>query len=48
VTVRDDPNHGMLAAVQVTAPPGSSREAIVSRCGELLGGFQIRHAVEFP
>jgi fatty-acyl-CoA synthase len=48
VTVRDDPNHGILAAVQVTAPPGSSREAIVSRCGELLGGFQIRHAVEFP
>jgi fatty-acyl-CoA synthase len=48
VTFRDDPNHGMLAAVQVTAPPGSSREAIVSRCGELLGGFQIRHAVEFP
>jgi fatty-acyl-CoA synthase len=48
VTVRDDPSHGMLAAVQVTAPAGASREAIVSRCAELLGGFQIRHAVEFP
>ena len=47
VTVRDDPTHGMLAAVQVTAPAGASREAIVSRCAELLGGFQIRHAVEF-
>jgi fatty-acyl-CoA synthase len=47
VTVRDDPAHGMLAAVLVTAPAGASREAIVSRCAELLGGFQIRHAVEF-
>jgi fatty-acyl-CoA synthase len=47
VTIRDDPAHGMLAAVQVTAPAGASREAIVSRCAELLGGFQIRHAVEF-
>ena len=46
VTVRDDPAHGMLAAVQVSAAPaGASREAIVSRCAELLGGFQIRHAV---
>jgi fatty-acyl-CoA synthase len=48
VTVRDDPTHGMLAAVQVTAAADASREAIVSRCAELLGGFQIRHAVEFP
>jgi hypothetical protein len=48
VTVRDDPSHGMLAAVQVSAPAGASREAIVKRCGELLGGFQIRHAVDFP
>jgi fatty-acyl-CoA synthase len=46
VTVRDDPSHGMLAAVQVTAPAGASREAIVSRCAELLGGLQIRHVVE--
>jgi fatty-acyl-CoA synthase len=48
VTVRDDPTHGMLAAVQVTAPAGASQEAVVRRCAELLGGFQIRHAVEFP
>jgi fatty-acyl-CoA synthase len=48
VTVRDDPTHGMLVAVQVTASAGASQEAIVSRCAELLGGFQIRHAVEFP
>ena len=48
VTVRDDPTHGMLVAVQVTAAADASREAIVSRCAELLGGFQIRHAVEFP
>jgi hypothetical protein len=38
VTVRDDPSHGMLAAVQISAPAGASREAIVKRCGELLGG----------
>jgi hypothetical protein len=24
-----------------------SREDIVKRCADLLGGFQIRHAVEF-
>jgi len=45
VTVRDDPTHGLLAAVQVSAPAGASREAIVKRYGELLGGFHIRHAV---
>jgi hypothetical protein len=47
VTVCDDPTHGLLAAVQVSAAAGASREAIVKRCGELLGGFQIRHAVAF-
>jgi len=47
VTVRNDPTHGMLAVVRVTAPAGAAREAIVERCAELLGGFQIRHAVEF-
>jgi fatty-acyl-CoA synthase len=47
VTVRDDPTHGMLAAVQVTAPAGAPREAIVKRCTDLLGGFQIRHTVAF-
>jgi fatty-acyl-CoA synthase len=47
VTVRNDSTHGMLAAVCITASEGASREAVVKRCGELLGGFQIRHAVEF-
>ena len=47
VTVRSDPTYGMLAAVCITAPAGASREAITQRCSELLGGFQIRHAVEF-
>ena len=47
VTVRNDPTHGMLAAVCITASAGASREAIVKRCSELLGGFQIRHDVEF-
>jgi hypothetical protein len=37
----------MLAEVCITASEGASREAVVKRCGELLGGFQIRHAVEF-
>jgi hypothetical protein len=26
---------------------GTSSESIVKRCAELLGGFQIRHAVHF-
>jgi fatty-acyl-CoA synthase len=47
VTVRNDPTHGMLAVVCITAAAGASREAIAKRCAELLGGFQIRHAVEF-
>ena len=47
VTVRNDPTHGMLAAVCVTGSAGVSREDIVKRCADLLGGFQIRHAVEF-
>jgi fatty-acyl-CoA synthase len=47
VTVRNDPTHGMLAAVRITASAGASRDAITKRCSELLGGFQIRHAVEF-
>ena len=47
VTVRNDPSHGLLAAVCITAPAAAPREAIVKRCAELLGGFQIRHAVEF-
>jgi fatty-acyl-CoA synthase len=47
VAVRNDPTHGMLAAVRITASAGVSREAVVKRCSELLGGFQIRHTVEF-
>jgi fatty-acyl-CoA synthase len=47
VTIRNDPAYGTLAAVRVTASAGASREAITERCSELLGGFQIRHAVEF-
>jgi hypothetical protein len=37
----------MLAAVQVGAPAGASREAIAMRCAELLGGFQMRHTITF-
>jgi fatty-acyl-CoA synthase len=47
VTVRDDATHGTLAVVRILASTRATREAIVTRCGELLGGFQIRHAVEF-
>jgi fatty-acyl-CoA synthase len=47
VAVRNDPAYGMLAAVRITASAAASREVIVQRCSELLGGFQIRHAVEF-
>jgi fatty-acyl-CoA synthase len=44
VTVGNDPVHGTLATVRVDGP---SSEAIMKRCAELLGGFQIRHAVRF-
>lgn len=44
VTVGNDPTHGTLATVRVDAP---SSEAIVRRCADLLGGFQIRHTVRF-
>jgi hypothetical protein len=37
----------MLAVVSVTGLDGTSREALVKRSAELLGGFQIRHLVEF-
>jgi fatty-acyl-CoA synthase len=47
VTVRNDPTLGTLAVARVTGAKEASREAIVKRCAELLGGFQIRHAVEF-
>ena len=44
VTVRNDPTHGTLAVVRVAGAP---QEATVKKCAELLGGFQIRHVVEF-
>lgn len=47
VTVRNDATHGTLAAVHVTGVTNSSHDAIAKRCAELLGGFQIRHIVEF-
>ncbi len=47
VTVRNDATHGLLAVVQVTASGSASQEGILRHCSELLGGFQIRHAVEF-
>ena len=47
VTVRSDPNHGTLAVVQMSGIAEPSRAAVEKRCAELLGGFQIRHAVQF-
>jgi len=47
VTVRNDATHGTLAVMRVTGAKDASRDAIVKRCAELLGGFQIRHVVEF-
>lgn len=43
VTVRNDVSHGTLAEVRVG---GLSHDEAVKRCAELLGGFQIRHAVK--
>jgi fatty-acyl-CoA synthase len=43
VTVRNDTTHGTLAVVRVE---GGASDAIVKRCAELLGGFQIRHIVQ--
>lgn len=47
VSVGNDASHGTLATVRVTAPGEASQDAITRRCTELLGGFQIRHAVVF-
>jgi fatty-acyl-CoA synthase len=46
VTVRNDATYGALAEVRVEGTAEASREAIMKRCSELLGGFQIRHVVE--
>ncbi len=47
VTVRTDPTHGTLAVVRIAAAPASTHDGLVRHCAELLGGFQIRHVVEF-
>ena len=47
VMVRNDPTHGTLAVVRVMEAPASTHDELVKRCAELLGGFQIRHAVQF-
>ena len=47
VTVRNNPTHGTLAVVRVMEAPASTHDGLVKRCAELLGGFQIRHAVQF-
>ncbi|MCW5748671.1 MAG: acyl-CoA synthetase [Alphaproteobacteria bacterium] len=47
VTVGNDATYGTLATVQVASGGGVARDAVVRRCGELLGGFQIRHTVAF-
>jgi fatty-acyl-CoA synthase len=47
VTVRNDATHGTLAVVRIAPSNRASRDAVVKRCGELLGGFQIRHVVDF-
>jgi fatty-acyl-CoA synthase len=44
VIVRNDATHGTLAVVRVS---GLDKDTAVKRCGELLGGFQIRHVVHF-
>jgi fatty-acyl-CoA synthase len=47
VMVRNDATHGTLAVVRVPAAPAGSRDAITERCNALLGGYQIRHAIDF-
>ncbi len=47
VTVRNDPTHGTLAEVRVPAGAALPRDTIMTRAGDLLGGFQIRHTVAF-
>ncbi|MBS0521646.1 MAG: acyl-CoA synthetase [Proteobacteria bacterium] len=47
VVVRTDATHGTLAEVRIEEAGTLSSDTIVKRCAELLGGFQIRHAVEF-
>jgi fatty-acyl-CoA synthase len=47
VAVRNDAIYGTLADVRIAPGATVARELIEKRCAELLGGFQIRHAVVF-
>jgi fatty-acyl-CoA synthase len=47
VTVRNDPNYGTVGVVQIGSVAPALRASTEKRCAELLGGFQIRHVVEF-
>jgi fatty-acyl-CoA synthase len=47
VTVRDDSTYGTLASVRIEDGNGVDRDAIAQRCANLLGGFQLRHSVDF-
>ncbi|WIM11333.1 acyl-CoA synthetase [Enhydrobacter sp.] len=47
VAVRNDATYGTLAEVRIDDEGKLSREAIGKRCADLLGGFQIRYALEF-
>jgi fatty-acyl-CoA synthase len=47
VIVRNDTTYGTLAEVRLDDAGKLSKDAIEKRCAELLGGFQIRHAVRF-
>jgi fatty-acyl-CoA synthase len=45
VVVRNDATYGTLAEVRIGDAGKLSKEEIEKRCAELLGGFQIRHAI---
>ena len=47
VTVGNDATHGTLATVSIAAVPTLHRDRVAARCAELLGGFQIRHSIQF-
>jgi len=47
VIVRDDSTYGTLASVRIEASKAADRDAVVRRCADLLGGFQLRHSVDF-
>ena len=44
---RADATHGTLATVSIAAVPTLHRDRVAARCAELLGGFQIRHSIQF-